>query len=101
MTVINPLGSQFGSLHDEKSSLTEFTALSTLAASQGGIWLAVISWGRKESDVTERLSGTEWGICAAMCTECCVFIPGESSNVTSLTTHVKRHISARNDSLFP
>lgn len=31
-----------------------------------------------------------------MCTECgCVFIPGESSNVTRPTTHVKRHISAR------
>lgn len=42
MTVINPLGSQFGSLHDEKSSLTEFTALSTLAASQGGIGRAAV-----------------------------------------------------------
>ena len=54
---------------------------------------------RKESDITERLNGTEWGICAVMCTECCVFIPGESSNVTSLTSHVKRHISARKGSL--
>ena len=31
--------------------------------------------------------------------ECCVFIPGESSNVTCLMTHMKNQISTLNDPL--
>ena len=45
------------------------------------------------------LAASQGGTCAVICTEYCIFVPDESSNVTSLMTHRKCHISALNNPL--
>ena len=46
------------------------------------------------------LTASQGSTCAIIQTECCVFIPDESFNVTPLMNHKKNQISALSDS-FP
>ena len=43
------------------------------------------------------LTASQGGTCAIIQTECCVFIPDESSNTTCLMNHMKNQISALSD----
>ena len=45
------------------------------------------------------LTASQGGTCATIQTQCCVFIPDESSNITRLINHMKNHISALSDAL--
>ena len=44
-------------------------------------------------------TASQGGPCALIQTECCIYIPGESSNATYLMTHMKNQISALDDPL--
>lgn len=44
-------------------------------------------------------TASQGGPCTIIHSECCIFIPDESSNVTCLMTHVKNQISTLNDPL--
>ena len=44
-------------------------------------------------------TASQGGPCALIQTECCIYIPGESSNATYLMTYVKNQISALDDPL--
>ena len=43
------------------------------------------------------LLAPQGGTCATIQTECCVFIPDESFNITHLMNHMKNQISALSD----
>ena len=43
------------------------------------------------------IAASQGGTCAIIQTECCVFIPDESFNVTHLMNHMKNQISALSD----
>lgn len=45
------------------------------------------------------LTASQGGTCAVIHTECCVFVPDDSSNVTCLMLQMKNQISALNDPL--
>ena len=45
------------------------------------------------------LAASQGGTCAIIQTECCVFTPDESSNITHLMNHMKNKISALGDPL--
>ena len=43
------------------------------------------------------LTASQGGTCAIIQTECCVFIPDQSSNVSSLLKHMKKQVNAISD----
>ena len=44
----------------------------------------------------DRFTASQGGTCATVQIECCVFIPGESSRVSSLLKHMKKQVNTRN-----
>ena len=43
------------------------------------------------------LTASQGGTCTIIQTECCVFIPDQSSNVSSLLKHMKKQVNALSD----
>ena len=87
--VVPPLGLEDVISHTEalNSSHTGIALLDTEMA----LTRKVVLQNRMALDI---LTASHGGTCVIIQTECCVFIPDESSNVSSLLKHMKKQVDA-------